>query len=103
MTKRITPEEVRSLAEIIEGDSTRVAYALFELADQMEADKATRVEVEASNELFMNCLDRALKMWQKAHPDKTHMWPDGAKNIVWLLERVDELTARLREKEDTDG
>lgn len=47
--------------------------------------------------------DRAIKLWQAAHPDRSDVWPDQAKLLVWLLEQLDAtraerdgLEARLR-------
>ena len=37
--------------------------------------------------LFERCLDRALKLWQAAHPE-AHFWPDGAKNLAWVFDRL---------------
>lgn len=47
--------------------------------------------------------DRAIKIWQAAHPDRSDIWPDQAALLVWLLVQLDAtraerdgLAARLR-------
>jgi hypothetical protein len=52
-------------------------------------------ELAFTTELFMKCLDRAQVLWQEAHPESKLVWPDGAKNIVWLLEQNEALTAKV--------
>lgn len=99
MPERISAAEVRRWVDVIEGDSTGVAYALRHLATQMDADEQERDELAVTNELFADCMDRARRMWQKAHPDKPLVWPDGATNIVWLLEQHDALAAKVQEYE----
>jgi len=37
--------------------------------------------------------DRAIKLWQAAHPDRSDVWPDQAKLLVWLLEQLDAMRA----------
>ena len=32
---------------------------------------------------------RAIKMWQAAHPAKKNVWPDHADLVVWLLEQLE--------------
>lgn len=51
---------------------------------------------EASNALFSACLDRALKLWQAANPDK-EFWPDGADNLAWVFDRLSATENELAE------
>lgn len=52
----------------------------------------TRVtEVEACFDLHQKMSIRAIKAWQKAHPEKDFAWPDTKSLIGWLLERIDGL------------
>lgn len=37
--------------------------------------------------------DRAIKLWQAAHPDRSDIWPDQAALLVWLLEQLDAMRA----------
>jgi hypothetical protein len=52
-------------------------------------------EAEARNKLFSACLRRAQLRWKEAHPE-SNVWPDGTKNIVWLLKRLEEMERSLR-------
>jgi len=46
-------------------------------------------EAEKRNDLFTNCLRRALKLWQNKHPEADY-WPDGAVNLAWVLDKYTE-------------
>lgn len=54
-------------------------------------------ELEASFDLRWKADQRAIKMWQAAHPGNDLVWPDHADLCVWLLER---LTQVMREKDE---
>jgi len=45
-------------------------------------------ELEATLELHYKACDRARKMYMEAH--KCDYWPDMAKNVAWLMEKVHE-------------
>ncbi len=53
----------------------------------IQAVERERDEAEGSLKLERDCMERARKRWQKAHPDANY-WPDGAKNIQWLLDKL---------------
>ncbi|MFA5166883.1 MAG: hypothetical protein WC449_06360 [Candidatus Paceibacterota bacterium] len=44
-------------------------------------------DAEKRNDLFSDCLRRALKLWQDKHPDYDG-WPDGAVNLAWVLDQL---------------
>jgi hypothetical protein len=50
-----------------------------------------------SFDLYHQAEMRAVKYWQKHHPDQTHVWPDKMKMSVWLLERIAKLEAVVKE------
>jgi len=95
MTERITSAEVAGMGRWIEGDGYNTIRPdwFYDLADQMEVDAIELESLTNSTEIFIKCLDRAGRMWNEAHPDKPLTTPDGAKNIVWLLEKVEALEA----------
>lgn len=55
--------------------STRIHEIITELQD-----------LNATFDLMWDANQRAIKMWQKAHPGNDNVWPDQAKMIFWLLE-----------------
>jgi hypothetical protein len=61
-------------------------------ADELSQLRADLEEETERNDLFGRCLDRALKIWQKAYPDKT-FWPDGADNLAWVFDRLSQAEA----------
>jgi hypothetical protein len=64
-------------------------YALCgRLTDDLKKANREAADLRARNDLFGRCLRRANKMWMEEHPG-SRMWPDGADNIVWLLERLE--------------
>lgn len=82
---------------------TTMAQALKEHIEQcpehpMSKLKERLEEVEARNDLFNRCMDRAQVLWREAHPEKPCMWPDGAENICWLLEELDKARAPAAEE-----
>jgi hypothetical protein len=48
-------------------------------------------EVEHTLDLIRASDDRAIRMWQEAHPDQKNIWPDRGKMIFWLMERLDHI------------
>ncbi len=44
-------------------------------------------EMEATFDLRWKAGMRAIKRWQKEHPNKVNIWPDHADLVVWLLEQ----------------
>ena len=66
-TKVICPNCVHEFQAIPESVQRRIAALEAQLADH-----------EASFNLRWNADQRAIKLWQAAHPDKPLMWPDHA-------------------------
>lgn len=110
MSERITPEKAEDVADRLhlERDGfnepnmenpvyaamTEAEFLLRVMVTQMKADDqriAALEECEKTMELFMTMMDRAGRMWLKAHPEKKLMWPDGAHSIEWLLDQIDRL------------
>lgn len=61
--------------------------------------KEVTAECEAMHQTFdlrQKADMRAIKRWQAAHPGNDLTWPDHADMVVWLLERLDLVTTRLR-------
>jgi hypothetical protein len=56
--------------------------------------------LRASNDLHSRMMERARKLWQAAHPEQADRWPDGSKNVVWLVEEIDRLRTRVRDAGD---
>lgn len=48
-----------------------------------------RDELQASVDLHSRMMARARELWLAAHPEVTDRWPDGADNVVWLIEQLD--------------
>lgn len=66
------------------------------LTEDLKKANREAAGLRARNDLFSKCLRRANAIWMKAHLG-SRMWPDGADNIVWLLERLDTYEQGLRE------
>jgi hypothetical protein len=78
-----------------ERDAAFIAAARQDIPRLLDALEEER----ARNDLFSRCLHRALQLWKQQHPGANH-WPDGADNIVWLLDEVERLRSVLeRERE----
>lgn len=75
-------DEMRHIA------NSNPAHFLLLLSDLEELQKE-RDELQASADLHSRMMKRARKMWQSAHPEITDRWPDGADNVVWLIEQLD--------------
>lgn len=75
-------------------------YALCgKLEQQLKNANREAADLQARNDLFAKCLRRANKLWKEAHPE-SRMWPDGAKNIVWLLEQLETYRAAFTQTMD---
>jgi len=55
-------------------------------------------DLEALFELRWKADQRAIKMWQAAHPGNELIWPDHADLSVWLCERLAEVTQQRDEE-----
>lgn len=53
-------------------------------------------EYEQSINLRWDADQRAIKLWQAAHPGNDLVWPDHADMVVWLLDENDRLRAVLQ-------
>ena len=54
-----------------------------ELIDELAAEKQR-------TSMFEDCLERARKLWQAAHP-LAQFWPDGAENLAWVFDKLSSL------------
>jgi hypothetical protein len=45
--------------------------------------------LRASADLHIHMMERARVLWQAAHPDQSDRWPDGAKNVAWLVDEIE--------------
>jgi hypothetical protein len=66
-------------------DETKKAALAFQYDEAMASELA---EWKASFDLYYDASQRAIKMWQEAHPDQADIWPDQANLIVWLMEEL---------------
>lgn len=54
--------------------------------DERNRLRAELDEEKSRNNIFEDCLHRALELWQEVYPDK-QFWPDGATNLAWVFDR----------------
>jgi hypothetical protein len=52
-------------------------------------------KLEGSLRLICDANQRGIKRWQQAHPGNDLVWPDQAKMVEWMLNRIAELEAKL--------
>lgn len=52
--------------------------------------RAEAEDWEATFDLYSRASERAIALWQEAHPDRSDVWPDTAELIMWLIEKLDE-------------
>lgn len=50
-------------------------------------------ELRAELDLFRDASRRGTELWCRAHPDQKLTWPDAAKNIAWMIDRIHFLSA----------
>jgi hypothetical protein len=55
---------------------------------------AERDETDALFDLQWKADQRAIKLWQKAHPGKENIWPDRCDMVVWLMDQLDKLQSK---------
>ena len=89
----------RDLERSLRGEFSELAMdrredEIAELKAKLKEAEAKRDDLQASAGLFGDCLRRAKDIWHAAHPEKDY-WPDGAKNIVWLLEKLARSDSRV--------
>jgi hypothetical protein len=60
------------------------------LFNENEKNKTLLKEEESRTELFEGMMNRALKLWKEENPN-TNYWPDGAVNVVWVLDKISKL------------
>lgn len=84
-------ERADALAAICQGKDD----ARAELEAQIRDLRREVAELEASADLHSRMLERARQLWNEAHPGSEDRWPDGAKNVAWLVERIADLEADL--------
>ena len=54
---------------------------------ELEVMQTELAEEKARNELFSDCLRRALALFRNSYPETSH-FIDGADNFVWLFEQI---------------
>jgi len=64
-----------------------------EIKARLDALLAKLADLQQSATLQTAASDRAIKLWQAAHPDRSDVWPDQAQLLVWLLEQLDAMRA----------
>mgnify|MGYP003526878603 FL=1 len=64
-----------------------------EIKARLDALLAKLADLQQSATLQTAASDRAIKLWQAAHPDRSDIWPDQAALLVWLLEQLDAMRA----------
>ena len=80
------------------GDSgVRLWVASEEYLSKVSDLKEEVKDYETSFDLQWKCTQRAIRMWQLAHPDEGLVWPDKANLMVWLMERQDALQSLLQD------
>jgi hypothetical protein len=60
-----------------------------EFRERWRNSRAEKRELEATLKLIRDSDQRAIRMWQAAHPGSELIWPDRGKMIFWLLEQLD--------------
>jgi len=80
MYELVTAQEANEIREDVSNVRAALRSAIAEMEQSLKDEQAT-------NANFSDCLTRARKLWQAAHPEADY-WPDGVKNIMWLLERL---------------
>lgn len=76
------------------------------ILDIAKREAALELEIEdweASFNLYDNAMRRATKMWQEAsgHDEVPRVWPDGAKLMAWMLDKMD--AGMMREHAEASG
>ncbi len=69
------------------GDVNDLVTEFMENIQPVDPDEK---EMQAIFNLRWKADMRAIKIWQKAHPDSPIDWPDHADMVVWLLEQLDD-------------
>ena len=60
-------------------------------------------QLQQTFEIQWTADQRAIKMWQDAHPGNDHIWPDRCNMVVWLLNELDKLRAPKDKLVTVDG
>lgn len=69
-------------------------WAAEEGAETLAKLRVDLEEEKVRNELFEDCLHRALERWQMVYPGK-EFWPDGAANLAWVFVQLTQTDASL--------
>ena len=72
-------ERVKAFLPLPHSANSKAHPLLEELLGEVEDMRRT----EALN---YDCAMRAVKLWQKAHPDQEATWPDYTSLLLWLME-----------------
>lgn len=71
-----------TLALVRPQDLRRLLIEFDELEEQ--AEEACELQ-----DLFEQRCNRAIELWQAAHPGNEDVWPDRTDLVLWLLERLE--------------
>jgi hypothetical protein len=102
------PEIIRAITAYVEGkvlngnkrllETIELLYAAIRWRDdRLAALRVENAELNASAAIHLDCAIRANQLWAKAHPETPLMLPDGADQIVWLMEQNAELTRKCQD------
>lgn len=106
MTDAITNER---LAEITDALATYAFHAfkdpsrseMLTIMARLESAETERDELQQGFDLARMASQRAIKMWQAAHPDNKNVWPDMAQLELWLMENLTTTKRALKPFVDT--
>jgi regulator of replication initiation timing len=74
-----------------------------EQLEEIEKLKEEKGLLDAMFEMTWKADVEAIKMWREQHPDQELVIPDERKLIIWLIDQIASLKAKVRELEDDDG
>ena len=69
------------------------AAALFEAAERV-------ADLQATFDMLWEAHQRAIRLWQTAHPGNDHAWPDVTDMVMWLMGRLENGTVTTPEPTD---
>lgn len=61
----------------------------------MSAGKKSFEELQATFDVMWAADQRAIKLWQAAHPGNDLVWPDRTDMVVWLLDELADKERRI--------
>jgi hypothetical protein len=81
-------ESLRHMADDSMGMEPGDRQAFSEAANHIEALETDNKDYSDSFQIRWDADMRAIKMYQKAHPETNGAWPDHADMCVWLMEQL---------------